>query len=99
VSAGTLVLNYGATNVAPTQNNPSSPRRGDPIFKHTNGFGTNKNLAICPDGARNQEKTVLARASSNLLLCYAQSAHGMCVCGEGRLVSVHLLESPPEEGD
>jgi hypothetical protein len=42
-SARILVLNYGATNVAPSQKtNPSSRRRRDPISKHVNSLGTNR---------------------------------------------------------
>jgi hypothetical protein len=33
---------------------PSSHRRGGPISKHVSGFGTNKNMVMGPDGARNQ---------------------------------------------
>jgi hypothetical protein len=36
LSAGALVRSYGTTNEAPTQNdNPSSSRRVDPIYKWT----------------------------------------------------------------
>jgi hypothetical protein len=39
VSAGTLVRNYGAENMAPSQENLSSRRREYPISEHTNGLG------------------------------------------------------------
>jgi hypothetical protein len=54
MSAGTVVLNYRAANVAPTQK--TSRRRGDRIFKRINDLGTNKNLIVGSDGARSQEQ-------------------------------------------
>jgi hypothetical protein len=41
VSAGAFLRNYSATNVAFTQTNPSSRRRGNPISEHINGLRTN----------------------------------------------------------
>jgi hypothetical protein len=68
VSAGTLVRNYNATNVALTLNNkPSSRLRGGPIFKHINGVGTNINLVMSPGGPE-PRITVLVRGSINPLL-------------------------------
>jgi hypothetical protein len=43
-------------------------KEGGPIFKHINSLGTNKNLDESQQNSR-PEITVLARASSNLLLC------------------------------
>jgi hypothetical protein len=66
VSAGALVLNQGATHVA-----PSSRRRGDTISKYINGLGTKKNLVIEYRPGPKPKITLLARASINLLLRYA----------------------------
>jgi hypothetical protein len=49
VTVDTLVRNYGATNVAPTQTNHTSRQRGGPISKHINGLGRNKNLITGPE--------------------------------------------------
>jgi hypothetical protein len=58
----TRVLNCSVTNVAPTQKEKHTyHRRGDPIFKKERKFGREA------DGGQKPE-TVLARASSNLLL-------------------------------
>jgi hypothetical protein len=65
VSAGTPVRNYDSTNVAPTQTNPSSHPWGDAISRHTNALGTDINLVMGSDGARNPRTAVLARTSSN----------------------------------
>jgi hypothetical protein len=51
MSEGTLVLNHGATNVAPTQKDkPLSLQRGGPISKHITGLETNRILVIGPYG-------------------------------------------------
>lgn len=52
MSAGTLILNYGATNLEPTRKDTPlvSSQRG-PIPKHINGLGGNKNLVVGPDRA------------------------------------------------
>jgi hypothetical protein len=50
------VLNYIATNVAPTQKDQpliSSKRKSVP--KHINGFETNKNRVMSANGTQNQE--------------------------------------------
>jgi hypothetical protein len=45
VGGGTVVLNYSATNLVPTQKEqPSTCPREASIFRYVNGLGTNKNL-------------------------------------------------------
>jgi hypothetical protein len=43
-TAGTLMLNCEATNMAPSQKVNTSRGRGRPIFKHINYSGMKKNL-------------------------------------------------------
>jgi hypothetical protein len=52
VSVGTVVLNYGATNVAPSQEHETLPALEEavPTSKCVNGLGTNRNL-----GSQSQE--------------------------------------------
>jgi hypothetical protein len=50
VSASTLVH----CSAAHIKTNLSSRQRGDINSKHINGLGTNTNLLVAPDGARNQ---------------------------------------------
>jgi hypothetical protein len=57
VSAGALLLNYGAINVALLRKtNLSSRRRGDAISERINGLETNRNVFMGLEGARNQER-------------------------------------------
>jgi hypothetical protein len=52
-----LVLNYGATDVAPTEKDQlfhSSKRKPD--FQTHNELATNKNLVMGPAGDRNHER-------------------------------------------
>jgi hypothetical protein len=44
--------------------NPSSRRKGDPIFKHINGLRTNENLVMGPYRARNQERLCWRRPAA-----------------------------------
>lgn len=70
VSTGTLVLNEGATDMAPTQKEQPllSSRRWTP-FLNSNDLGTNTNLAMCPDGVPKPRTTVFAM--SGAIYCYA----------------------------
>jgi hypothetical protein len=68
---GTPVLNYSATNVAPTQKDKSllSRRREYLISKHINGLESNKSLFMGPNKARNQEW--LCWRGPAAIYCYA----------------------------
>jgi hypothetical protein len=55
VTAGALVQYYDATNAERTPKyQPFLPSKNSPISEYINGVGTNKNLVICHDGARNR---------------------------------------------
>jgi hypothetical protein len=72
LSAGTVVLNYGATNMAPAQ-------KDQPLLssKRTSYFQTHKSSwnerKFGHESQRDPKPRIsaLARTSSNLLLCYA----------------------------
>jgi hypothetical protein len=57
VSAGTLVLNFGVTNMVPTQKHKTLPPIDEavPTSKYINGLGTNRNFVMSPAGSRSQE--------------------------------------------
>jgi hypothetical protein len=49
-----LPANSFCKNLARTETNRSSRRREDPIFRHVNGLGTNKNSVMAIEGLRSQ---------------------------------------------
>jgi hypothetical protein len=55
VSAGAKLRCYECDAYS-EKTNPTSRRRGDPIFKHISGLGININWVVGPDGARNQNR-------------------------------------------
>jgi hypothetical protein len=68
VNAGTLILNYGATNVAPIQKGqPLLSTKRRPHFQTHNVLGTNIYLVVSPTGPENQEY-----CAGNLLLYYGR---------------------------
>jgi hypothetical protein len=57
VCAGTHLLNYGTTHVAPIQKyQPLLSSKRDPVSKHINGLGMNKNFVMGPEKVRNKER-------------------------------------------
>jgi hypothetical protein len=54
-----------------------SRRRGGPISKHISGLGTNKNMAMGPDGTRNQECLYWRRPATNYYSATVVSGAGI----------------------
>jgi hydrogenase maturation factor len=74
---GTVVLNCGATDVAPRVEE-DTPTLNTQMF-----LRANRNSVMSPCGAQHQER-LYCRGPLGIhcpaVLCTAQSAHGVCVC-------------------
>jgi hypothetical protein len=69
VSAGALVRNYGAQLWRPLrETNPYLRRRADPISKHINSLGTNKNLVTDQKRLRRRRPAAIYCYSMQLVL-------------------------------
>jgi hypothetical protein len=109
VSAGTLVRNYGATNLAPTQKDKpllSSKRR--PHFKTRKRSWNEQKFGHGSRGGPKPRTTVLARTSSNILdlerdlmfcsrfwrhVAVVNISYVWCLSNETDDMPLHLLQS------
>jgi hypothetical protein len=74
LDAGRLVLNYGATNVAPTHKDQPLLSSNTRSHFQTHKWSSNKNLVMSANGARNQE---LFWRGPSAIYCYAMPCHSM----------------------